>query len=114
MKKLLYTLILSVAASCTHRTAVEADYNVVPLPCSMLTSRGGDFRLTPSTCLVIADSTQFVNAELFAGYIETLTGFRPAIIGKAPVERVYKAHCFQLQCYSRRIPYHGFRRQHSC
>ena len=84
MKKLLYTLILSVAASCTHRTAVEADYNVVPLPCSMLTSSGGDFRLTPSTCLVIADSTQFVNAELFAGYIETLTGFRPAIIGKAP------------------------------
>ena len=61
MKKLLYTLILSVAASCTHRTAVEADYNVVPLPCSMLPSSGGDFRLTPSTCLVIADSTQFVN-----------------------------------------------------
>lgn len=78
--------VLLLAASCTQRQAVEADYNVVPLPDTVELSADGAFRLSPKTVIVAADSAQAVNAGLFAGYVETLTGFRPGIKATAPAK----------------------------
>ena len=75
---------LLAAVSCTPRNAVEADYNVVPLPRQIELTGGNAFRLSPGTCLVAADSSQAVNATLFADYVETLAGFRPEIKSEAP------------------------------
>lgn len=72
------------APSCTQRPAVEAYYDVVPLPDSVGLTGDGAFRLSPKTVIVAADSAQAVNAELFAAYVETLTGFRPEIKADAP------------------------------
>lgn len=85
MRISVYSAVLLIAtASCTARQAVEADYDVVPLPDKVELTGGDAFRLSPKTCLVAADSTQTVNARLFAGYVETLTGFRPEIKADAP------------------------------
>ena len=82
----IFAAMLLVAVSCKTRPAVEADYKVVPLPADIELTGDGAFRLSPATCLVAADSAQAVNADLFAGYIETLTGFRPEIKAEAPSE----------------------------
>lgn len=78
-------VVLLATASCAPRQAVEADYNVIPLPGNVELTGDGAFRLSPRTCIVASDSAQFVNAELFAGYVETLTGFMPEIKAEAPV-----------------------------
>lgn len=71
-------------AACSERPAVEADYNVVPLPAEITEGGEGAFRMSPGTRLVATDIAQAVNARLFAGYVETLTGFRPEITAEAP------------------------------
>ncbi len=84
-KELAYVAILATCAmACTPRPAVEADYEVVPLPGEISLSADAEpFRLNPKTCIV-ADSEQLVNARLFAEYVETLTGFTPQISDEAP------------------------------
>lgn len=84
-KELAYVAILATCAmACTPRPAVEADYEVVPLPGEIsLRADAEPFRLNPKT-RIVADSEQLVNARLFAEYIETLTGFTPQISDEAP------------------------------
>lgn len=74
----------ALAAACSERPAAEADYYVVPLPAEINLADAGAFRMSPDTRLVATDSAQMVNARLFAGYVETLTGFRPEITAEAP------------------------------
>lgn len=84
-KELAYVAILATCAmACTPRPAVEADYEVVPLPGEIsLRADAEPFRLNPKT-RIVADSEQLVNARLFAEYVETLTGFTPQISDEAP------------------------------
>ncbi len=84
-KELAYVAILATCAmACTPRPAVEADYEVVPLPGEISLSADAEpFRLNPKT-RIVADSEQLVNARLFAEYVETLTGFTPQISDEAP------------------------------
>ena len=73
------------AAACGNRQAVEADYQVVPLPQEIsLTAGEAAFTLSPKTRIVASDSAQRSNAELFAGYVRTMAGFTPEITDKAP------------------------------
>ncbi len=83
-KELAYVAILATCAmACTPRPAVEADYEVVPLPGEIISAEAEPFRLNPKT-RIVADSEQLVNARLFAEYVETLTGFTPQISDEAP------------------------------
>ena len=76
---------LFVAAACSQREAVTADYCVVPLPDQVAVDTAATpFRLSPSTVIVAADSAAQSDAQLFAGYISTLTGFSPKIADRAP------------------------------
>lgn len=83
---LLGMLVMVVSATaCSDRPVVEATYDVVPLPREVsLASDSTAFRLNEKTRIVAADSCQRVNADLFAGYLETLTGFKPVVVEKAP------------------------------
>lgn len=78
--------VIWLAASCAPGQAVEADYNVIPLPHSVRSSGSDPFRMSASTTVVAVDSAQVVNAELFAEYIKTLTGFRLKITDRMPSE----------------------------
>ena len=78
------TICLTVA-SCSERTTVEADYNVVPLPQSISEVKEGDaFILNPDTRIVAADSAMADEAALLAEYIGTLNGFTPEITAETP------------------------------
>ena len=78
------TICLTVA-SCSERTTVEADYNVVPLPQSISEVKEGDaFILNPDTRIVAADSAMADEAALLAEYIGTLNGFTPEITAENP------------------------------
>lgn len=72
-------------ASCSNRPVVEASYSVVPLPQEVnVDTAATAFRLNPSTRIVVTDDSQRGDAELFAGYVTSLTGFTPEIVAKAP------------------------------
>ena len=79
-------VMLFAALSCSPRRAVEAEYNVVPLPDEIELDAGKTFHFSPKTCVVASDSAQLVNAGLFADYVKTMTGFRPEITEDAPAE----------------------------
>ncbi len=84
--KLFFPVLALAAASCSDRPAVEADYQTVPLPENIsLSADAAAFKFNPKTRIVATDSAQTVNAGLFAGYVNTLTGFSPEITDKAPV-----------------------------
>ncbi len=73
--------------ACNNREAVEADYEVVPLPESItLDAQTEAFKFGPDTRIVVSDSAQAVNARLFAGYVKNLTGFEPEIVAEAPAK----------------------------
>ncbi len=83
--KLFFPVLALAAAACSERPAVEADYQTVPLPENIsLSADAAAFKFNPKTRIVATDSAQAVNAGLFAGYVNTLTGFSPEITDKAP------------------------------
>lgn len=72
-------------SSCSERPAVEASYDVIPLPQKVtLDSAEKAFKLNPRTRIVATDSAQQINAQLFAEYISSLTGFTPKIVSNTP------------------------------
>ena len=72
-------------SSCSERPAVEASYDVIPLPQKVaLDSAEKAFKLNPRTRIVATDSAQQINARLFAEYISSLTGFTPKIVSNTP------------------------------
>jgi len=73
------------AMACSERPTVDANYETVPLPKEIsITAEATAFRLNPGTRIVVSDSAQAINAELFAGYVKRLTGFAPKIVSEAP------------------------------
>ena len=80
MKKLILAAAVAAASFAGYAREVTADYNVVPLPASIQpgTSSAG-FRLLPSTAIVYEDASLLTDAGHLAGYLEKLTGNRPAI-----------------------------------
>ncbi len=73
------------AASCDNRPAITADYDVVPLPASIvLAENAPGFTMNKNTCIVASDADQQKNAELLAGYIADLTGLNLKVVDKAP------------------------------
>lgn len=72
-------------SSCSERSAIEASYDVIPLPQKVaLDSAEKAFKLNPRTRIVATDSAQQINAQLFAEYISSLTGFTPKIVSNTP------------------------------
>ncbi|MCM1450566.1 MAG: beta-N-acetylhexosaminidase [Clostridiales bacterium] len=87
MKSKLLTAItiLLATTSCQNRPAVEACYDVIPLPYEVSYAPDSTmFRMDRNTCIVAGDSTQLTNAGLLSEYISTLTGLKPAIITDIP------------------------------
>jgi len=86
--KLIHSLIPAmalVAVGCTERASVIADYQVVPLPASIVLEDGQEgFEMTPKTKIVASDSAEIRNAELMASYIESLTGMKLQVTAEAP------------------------------
>lgn len=84
---IIFTAVSILAASCSHRESVTANYNVIPAPDNVtVDTTAAPFRLNPSTVLVAEDSAMRSDAEIFAGYVSTLTRFRPDIVSKAPAK----------------------------
>jgi len=72
-------------SSCQERPTVEATYQVVPLPSEItLDPTAAPFRLTHSTRIVATDSAQLSNANIFAGYVASLTGFTLEVVDTPP------------------------------
>ena len=58
---------------------------MIPLPQKVaLDSAEKAFKLNPRTRIVATDSAQQINAQLFAEYISSLTGFTPKIVSNTP------------------------------
>ncbi len=62
--------------SCSPKTDVEANYQVIPLPAEISLSEAPGFRLTDATVIAYpaGDEPMKKNAEFLAGYISQLTG----------------------------------------
>ncbi len=76
---------LLLAASCSKKTEVSANYDVIPLPDKIeADSAAGYFTLDAGTKIVVAsaDSAMTRNAELLSEYIGQLTGTYPEVVGK--------------------------------
>jgi hexosaminidase len=71
---------------CASRGEVTANYNVVPLPHSIVAGQGEGFTLDSNTKIAYpeGDSTLMRDAEFLAGYIEQMTGLNPALTTDAP------------------------------
>lgn len=89
MKKLRITTILGaamlLAASCSNKTEVIANYDVIPLPDKIeVDSAAMGFMLDSGTKIVVAsaDSAMTRNAELLSEYLGQLTGTTPEITAK--------------------------------
>ena len=72
-------------ASCTHKTEVQANYEVIPLPQEITAGSGESFVLNPDTKIVVqaGDADMQRNAQFLADYIEELTGNKLAITDQA-------------------------------
>ncbi len=86
MKKLSITALcgaaLLLAASCSKKTEVTADYGVIPLPDKIeVDSAAGYFTLDSGTKIVVAsaDSSMIRNGELLSEYLGQLTGTAPEV-----------------------------------
>ncbi|MCI9608299.1 MAG: family 20 glycosylhydrolase [Muribaculaceae bacterium] len=71
---------------CASRGEVTANYNVVPLPHSIVAGQGEGFTLDSNTKIAYpeGDSALMRDAEFLAGYIEQMTGLNPALTTDAP------------------------------
>lgn len=81
MRKNVVTVIMllalgSVFYACTKDNAVQANFDVIPLPQEIQTTAVGDFVLNNNTVIVYpaGDDTMKRNAEFLAGYIKEQTG----------------------------------------
>lgn len=77
MRKNVVTVIMllalgSVFYACTKDNAVQANFDVIPLPQEIQTTAVGDFVLNNNTVIVYpaGDDTMKRNAEFLAGYIK--------------------------------------------
>lgn len=85
MKFTCFILAAAMCASCASKPAATADYDVVPLPQHVELNDGSEgFTLNRSTVIVATDPAQRSNAELFADYLKTLTGYDLKIADAAP------------------------------
>ncbi len=74
-------------SSCGSDPAREANYRVIPLPQEITTAdNNGAFTLSGSTVISYPEGNTRLenNANFLAGYIESLTGFKPEITDAAP------------------------------
>lgn len=83
MKHLLTGVLVScgILASCTQKTDVQADYQVIPLPQEITSGTGDSFVLNSATKIVVpaGDEEMQRNAQFLADYVAELTGNKLAI-----------------------------------
>lgn len=83
MKKLIIVALVICLGSCS-RENLTADYNVVPLPRSIELNQSEGFKVNDDTRILITDNGEKTvrNADMLAGYIYDITGYRlPIEIG---------------------------------
>lgn len=80
--KLLLSLVTLLMLSCTEKSKVDANYEVVPLPQSVETIVGEPFVLTSSTQIVCAEGALVQTAKFLSEYIKSNTGLELKITDK--------------------------------
>ena len=89
MKKILLSLALSALAVIGF--AADADYNVIPLPHSIVMTKGKAFTLNSNTTIVCTSSDELMqkNAQFLANYINELTGLKLTVSNVKPKKGGY-------------------------
>lgn len=73
---------LCLLSACSGGKKVQADYNIIPKPNSIVAEEGRSFLLTPSTRIIYpaGNETMRENGRLLADYIYQATGYRPEVV----------------------------------
>lgn len=74
---------LAIAASCTPKEVIDAEYQVIPLPESIIANSGNPFILKPST-IIAFDAQSEAEAAFLAEYVKQQTGLRLKLRTEVP------------------------------
>ena len=82
MKRLLLAAALGFSMLSAH--AADANYNVVPLPKSVVMAKGKPFNLTSATTIVYEGTNPEMkrNARFLSEYIQQVSGIRTSLLDK--------------------------------